>query len=218
MLTRTREPDICDLEPIRGIKMKREQWVLVISVFGGLLLAPLRSIAIVNDAPEYSKDAVTPMPNGAELPRSLFSNLVMASNCNTNEAAEMQEGSDWALNTVDELEKTEAAALDWLQNELQMSIESSIAPQGFVPDFTCMEPPYNCPANVKCPLSGAGNAICVVTSCGTGACSTCPNFFGNSVILSWCAYGCMKGKDVVGGAYGFWVRFLGWRGPMCFPG
>ena len=26
------------------------------------------------------------------------------------------------------------------------------------------------------------------------------------------------GKDVVGGAYGFWVRGLGWRGPVCFPG
>ncbi len=169
--------------------MKFEQLVPIIGVFWGLLLAPLRSIAIVNDASEYSKDAVTPMPNGAELPRSLVSDLGMTPTCNTNKAAEMEEGSDWALDTVEEPEKTETAALDWLQNELQMSIDSSIAPQGFVPDFTCMEPPYNCPANVKCPLSGAGNALCIVTSCGTGACRTCPNFFGNSVILSWCAYG-----------------------------
>lgn len=186
--------------------MKLEQLVPVIGVFSGLLLAPMLSLAALDDVSEYS--------NAADLPRSLIPNFATM----PKETAELNEGSDWVLPTVDESGKTETAALEWLQNELQMSIDSSIAPQVFVPDFTCMEPPYNCPANVKCPLSGAGNAICVVTSCGTGACSTCPNFFGNSVILSWCAYGCMKGKDVVGGAYGFWVRFLGWRGPMCFPG
>jgi hypothetical protein len=212
--------DIHGVQSKRESKMKLGQLVLMLSGVGGLLSAPLRSIAAVNDTPEYSQDAIMPTPGGAELSRSLLSGSTMTVTCNVNKAAiEMEEGSDWTLDTsISEPRLTETAALDWLQNELQMSIDPSSEPQGFVPDFTCIDPPYNCPANVKCPLNGGGNAICVVTSCGQGTCSACPIKSPGWVITSWCAYGCMKGKDVVGGAYGFWVRFLGWRGPLCFPG
>ncbi len=152
---------------------------------------------------------------------ALLSTMTIASMGDTAEAAE--EGAEpapltdvVAESSLDEAEDIDAAVLAWMENEMQMSIDLSEAPQGFIPDYTCIEPPLNCPANVKCPE--LGNAHCIVTSCGKGECPTCPKLIPGAVITSWCAYGCMKGSKVVGGAYGFWARFLGWLGPVCFPG
>ncbi len=63
---------------------------------------------------EYSCTAITPMLEAAELPRSLIPNFATM----PKETAELNEGSDWVLPTVDESGKTETAALEWLQNEL----------------------------------------------------------------------------------------------------
>ena len=155
----------------------------------------------------------------AETKLPLFSGLATPSTCDmTEEAVESAEIVDPPSGAyIVNPDEPDAVALNWLENEMQMSIDPTDEPQAFFPDFSCIEPPYNCPANVKCPELAAGT-LCIVTACGTGACPTCPNFFGNAVIMSWCAYGCMKGKDVVGGAYGFWVRGFGWKGPVCFPG
>ena len=86
--------------------MKLQPLVSVIGVFSGLLLAPALSLAALDDVSEYS--------NAAELPRSLIPNFATM----PKETAELNEGSDWVLPTVDESGKTETAALEWLQNEL----------------------------------------------------------------------------------------------------
>jgi hypothetical protein len=171
------------------------------------------SFSVVSGALASTRDDVGISKNAAD------------QNGETPEMCDMHEAAVESTEKVDPFAGTEfidpdepeVAALKWLENEMQMPIDPSNEPQAFFPDFSCIEPPHNCPANVKCPDLARG-ALCIVTSCGTGACPTCPNFFGNAVIMSWCAYGCMKGKDVVGGAFGFWLRFSGWKGPVCFAG
>jgi len=115
-----------------------------------------------------------------------------------------------------ESEDLDAAFLAWMENEMQMSIDLTEASQGITPDFTCIEPPHNCPAKTKCQWLAFGGAWCTVTSCGLGSCPICPGIFPGLVVKSWCAYGCMKGKNMVGGAFMINSRF-GWLGPVCIP-
>lgn len=113
--------------------------------------------------------------------------------------------------------EAEAAALDWLQNELQMSIDPDVEPQGDNPDYSCMNPPYYCSSTEKCFLKGKVST-CAVTSCNTGECSACPIKNPGVIIASWCAYSCMAGKDVVGGAFKLRTSWGTWLGPVCFEG
>ena len=115
-----------------------------------------------------------------------------------------------------DLAGADAAALDWLAEQIQMSIEPTNMAQGIMPDYSCMNSPYDCPANTKCPWLAPGGAICSVTSCGTGSCPICPAIFPAVIVKSWCAYGCMKGKEMVGGAFMIQTRFR-WLGPVCIP-
>lgn len=113
-------------------------------------------------------------------------------------------------------EEQAAAVLAWMENEMQMSLEPALESQGIVPDYSCMDPPYKCPATTKCPWLAFGGASCNVTSCGTGSCPICPSIFPGLIVISWCAYGCMRGAKVVGGAFMIQSRF-GWLGPVCIP-
>ncbi len=115
-----------------------------------------------------------------------------------------------------DLEEVDADILAWMANETQMSIDPSDALQGIKPDFTCMDPPHDCPAKTQCQWLAFGGALCTVTSCGLGSCPICPSIFPNVIVKSWCAYGCMKGKTMVGGAFMIQTRFR-WIGPFCIP-
>jgi hypothetical protein len=118
--------------------------------------------------------------------------------------------------SIVEAKDMDATVLAWIENEIQMSIDSTDTPQGIIPDFTCIEPPHDCPANTRCPWLAPGGTLCSVTSCGLGSCPICPGIFPGLIVKSWCAYGCMKGKDMVGGAFMINSRF-GWLGPVCIP-
>ena len=185
-----------------------------IVLFASLAVAS-RAFASTHDDRAFFKNAADQIGETSEMRLPLFSDTATASMCDTTAAAESAENVDpFPGAYIMRPDEPDAAALNWLENEMQMSFDPSCESQGIIPDFTCMDPPHNCPANVKCP-DLAGGALCVVTSCGKGECPTCPKLFPG-IITAWCAYGCMKGSKVVGGAYGFWVRFLGWRGPVCF--
>jgi hypothetical protein len=94
--------------------------------------------------------------------------------------------------------------------------DPSLISTGFYPDFTCIQEPYACPVYTKCPWLAPGGATCTVTSCGKGSCPICPAIFGNLLFQGWCAYGCMKGDKVVGGA--FMMHTVGKViGPICIP-
>lgn len=84
---------------------------------------------------------------------------------------------------------------------------------GAYPKYECGDEPHKCPYNTSCPFGGDG-AICVVTQCGTGKCPWCP-FGGNLVFKAWCAYACMRGKEVVGGAFILRTIFNNYNGPWC---
>jgi hypothetical protein len=115
-----------------------------------------------------------------------------------------------------EAEDTDAAVLAWMENEMQMSIDLTGEPQGYTPDFSCLKPPYNCSANVDCSKELGGSALCVVTSCAMGECPACPIKNPGVLIKSWCAYGCMNGSEVVGGAFTLLTSWGKWLGPVCF--
>lgn len=103
-----------------------------------------------------------------------------------------------------------------LMNEIQMSIDPTDALQGILPDDRCVEKPFECPYRTKCQWLAFGGAWCTVTSCGTGSCPICPGMFPGVFVQSWCAYGCMKGTKMVGGAFMIQTRFR-WIGPVCIP-
>lgn len=113
-------------------------------------------------------------------------------------------------------EELEQVVLPRIQEQIQMSIDLGFVPQGNTTKFACLQPPYNCPANERCPLRGGGQSICVVTDCGTGTCPTCP-IFGNLVVTSWCSYVCFDGGKAVTSAAGLWIRQIGWYF-MCIGG
>lgn len=154
----------------------------------------------------------------SEMRLPLFSGTATSSTCEVTVAAESGE-MNTPFHGADNIppDEPDGAMLNWLENEMQMSIDPRNEPQAIIPDFTCMDPPHNCPANVKSEF--LPGAVCVVTSCGLGACPSCPSFIPNLAIKAWCAYGCMKGSKVVGGCFGFWTRIGNrWLGPYCFAG
>ena len=70
-----------------------------------------------------------------------------------------------------------------------------------------VKPKYECQKQVGCESTDAcsydgykGLAYCVVTSCGEGACPTCPSIFNldKLVVRGWCSYTCMLGEQIVG--------------------
>ncbi len=100
------------------------------------------------------------------------------------------------------------AALAWAQ-----SVDVSTLSQGIYPKNECIEPPNNCPFTTTCPdIPGR----CFVTQCGKGSCPYCPEYLQNLVIKGWCAYGCMKGSDVTGGAFILQTKFPLLGKPYCF--
>lgn len=101
------------------------------------------------------------------------------------------------------------AALVWSQ-----SVEASVFSPGIVPKNECIEPPNNCPFTTMCPdIPGR----CFVTNCGKGSCPFCPEYLQNLVIKGWCAYGCMKGSEMTGGAFILQTKFPIVGDPYCFP-
>ena len=100
------------------------------------------------------------------------------------------------------------AALTWAQ-----SADPSIFSALYSPKFECGDAPNNCPYVTKC--EEFPGWVCSVTDCGQGKCPTCPEFLQNLLVKGWCAYGCMKGTEVTGGAFILqtkWAR----NGPFCF--
>ena len=89
---------------------------------------------------------------------------------------------------------------------------SEASPMEVKPDFKkCVPEPYNCLDTLYFPFPD-GRAMCLVVACGSGKCSTCPDFFSNIAVRGWCSYGCMRGKEVVGSAMVFKTRW-GDNGP-----
>lgn len=93
------------------------------------------------------------------------------------------------------------AALAWAQ-----SVDPSLFSAGIYPKYECGDPPNNCPYTTKC--SQHPGWVCSVTNCGQGSCPNCPEFFQNLVVKGWCAYGCMKGTEIVGGAFILQTKWL----------
>jgi hypothetical protein len=87
-------------------------------------------------------------------------------------------------------------------------------PDGFFAKYECINTPWQCPHMTRCP----GASACVVTNCGVGKCPNCPEGWGNLVIKNWCAYGCMNGSQVTGGAFILHTApFNIEMGPYCTP-
>jgi len=102
-------------------------------------------------------------------------------------------------------------ALAWAQ-----TVDPSAVPEpqgGVVVDFACMDPPYLCEQKKTCPYEGA-EIGCYISHCGSGKCPWCP-FGGNLIFKSWCSYGCIKGGEVVAGAFMIRTIFNNWNGPWC---
>jgi hypothetical protein len=92
---------------------------------------------------------------------------------------------------------------------------TALAGGGVLIKDLCLDPPYLCEQQTFCPWIVEGGARCWVNECGTGSCPYCP-VFSNMIVRAWCSYGCMKGSDVVGGA--FVLHFQPWKktGLVCF--
>jgi hypothetical protein len=101
------------------------------------------------------------------------------------------------------------AALTWAQ-----SVDLSAITPGYSPKYECGDPPNNCPYTTKC-VEFPG-WVCSVTGCGQGSCPDCPEFLQNLIIKGWCAYGCMKGTEITGGAFILQTQWAP-NGPFCFP-
>jgi len=185
----------------------------------GSFAASSGAFASTHDEAVFFKNAAGQIDGTCEIELPLFSGTATASTCDMNRSA--FESTELANQFPDvyiiDPDEPDAAALNWLENEMRMSIDPSYEPLGITPDFTCMDPPHNCPANVKSEF--VPGAVCVVNACGLGACPTCPSFIPGLAIKAWCAYGCMKGSKVVGGCFGFWTRIGNrWLGPYCLAG
>jgi hypothetical protein len=101
------------------------------------------------------------------------------------------------------------AALAWSQ-----TVEESVFTPGIYPKNECVAPPRNCPFTTTCPdIPG----MCFVTGCGKGSCPLCPEYLQNLVVKGWCAYGCMQGSEMTGGAFILQTQFKLQGDPYCFP-
>lgn len=80
----------------------------------------------------------------------------------------------------------------------------------------CIESKWDCHSVISCPQLGRPpRTKCVISSCGLGKCPRCPDFLGNILIKSWCAYVCKTDEKPVGGGFEFNLGFKYW-GPVCF--
>lgn len=80
--------------------------------------------------------------------------------------------------------------------------------------FECIEPPNNCPAMTKCVDYPGAN--CIVIDCGRGKCpGYCPKFISDLVSQGWCSYACMKGSEVVAGAFILQILWGHTTDPIC---
>lgn len=100
------------------------------------------------------------------------------------------------------------AALAWAQ-----SADPSVFSALYSPKFECGDEPNNCPYVTKC--KDFPGWVCSVTDCGQGTCPTCPEFLQSLLVKGWCAYGCMKGTEVTGGAFILQTKWAP-NGPFCF--
>lgn len=86
----------------------------------------------------------------------------------------------------------------------------SLDPKALVPSFPvykqskCLNT-HGCPTDMTCSFDfGAGpkGIDCVVTGCGDGKCTWCPDIFpdlSNLIVKSWCSYTCVKDyQNIVG--------------------
>lgn len=201
----------------RAYCMKNFLRITAIILFSSFAVTSGSYAATHNDT-VFFKNTAAQIDGTSEMVLPLFSGTATASICDMNEAVvestEIIASFPGMYNIhPDELD---AVVVNLFEDELQMSIEPSNESQGVTPDFACMDPPYNCPANVKSEFIGAR---CVVTHCGTGACPSCPSIIPGLAIKSWCSYGCIRDKKVVGGCFGFWSRIGNrWLGPFCIAG
>lgn len=101
----------------------------------------------------------------------------------------------WVRVLLSEGKRAEAKAK---ADALRKSVDPSLFSAGIYPKYECIDPPLNCPPTTKCPEFGGS---CSVTECSTSKCPYCPDLFENLVIEGWCSYGCMKGAEMVGGAF-----------------
>lgn len=87
-----------------------------------------------------------------------------------------------------------STAVAWVQ-----SVDPALFPASAIyPKYECMEPPNECPHATKCPQFGGS---CFVIDCNQGSCPGCPDFVKNLISRGWCSYACMKGTEMVGGAF-----------------
>lgn len=103
-----------------------------------------------------------------------------------------------------------SAALLWSQ-----SVEASVFTPGIFPKHECAESPSKCPLMTSCAHLFPGT--CFVTNCGKGSCKFCPEYLQNLVVEGWCAYGCMQGSEMTGGAFILQTKFALTGDPFCFP-
>lgn len=80
--------------------------------------------------------------------------------------------------------------------------------------FECTEPPNNCPASTKCPEYPGAN--CIVIGCARGKCpGYCPDFVSDIASQGWCSYACMKGSEIVAGAFILQILWGHTTRPFC---
>lgn len=85
-------------------------------------------------------------------------------------------------------------AVAWVQ-----SADPALFPASAIyPKYECIDPPNECPPTTKCPQFGG---VCSVIDCNQGGCPGCPDFVKNLISKGWCSYACLKGPEVVGGAF-----------------
>ncbi len=170
------------------------------------------SFASTHDDIAVSKNVAHGIDTTADSTLPLFSGSAAASVCDMNEAAvESTEIVDsFPGASIIDPDDPEAAALNWLENEMQMSIDPSGEPQGYTAGWSCTRPPFNCPTYQSC-----YGSVCKINECGEGKCSFCPVNPPFRIVKSWCTYTCMKGPNVVGSAFGFRLAADLWWGPTC---
>lgn len=147
---------------------------------------------------------------------TLFCSLALAAMGDTAEAAGESAQVDDAptRGTFVDDQDLDAAALAWMADAMQMSIDPTDALKGIKPDWSCGRAPYNCKSTEFCPYDG-GFSLCRVTACGEGKCSWCPVNPPFRIVKSWCSYACMKESTIVGGAWAFRLAGDLWWGPTC---
>lgn len=175
------------------------------------------SFASTRDDTGFSKNNAHRLGETPETTLPLFSDLATPSKCDMNDKAVVSAEfvEPFSDNYIIDPDEPEVATLNWLENEMQMSIDPTNAPQQVTAGWSCTRPPFNCPNYQRCPLADGTSSICTVNECGEGKCSFCPVNPPFRIVNSWCTYTCKKGPAVVGSAFGFRLAGDLWFGPTC---